>query len=280
MQNLEDMQGIFWLEKGFVSVTLNWGRRKGQKKPVCYIRQRSSFHIFGVLFPDLSQKGSSISMSPGDAALGAAWNPWRGEGNTQFFQTITHFVNWLFRMICAPAACCRGSVFGSHPWGAGPVVPTLSKHPGRATPATKDLLSKQTQQGKNSSRRTRNQLKSEPRETEAWDSDFQPSNLLLLTASSLGQGVDGTKENCGWLGIFNYWELYIPLDMGAPRDSVPSCPQDSLEGAQMVAGRWPSQQKCHPSKETGGGHSSCEMLLLKHLHISQHQAKKLFVLWI
>lgn len=47
-----------------------------------------------------------------------------------------------------------------------------------------------------------------------WCSDFQPSNLLFLTASHplplwCLQGVNGTKDNCVWLGIFNSWELYI-----------------------------------------------------------------------
>lgn len=64
---------LFW-KRFCLFVILNWGR-EGGKKPVCYMSQRNSFHIFVVLFPDLSRKGSSISMSRVDVALRAAWNP-------------------------------------------------------------------------------------------------------------------------------------------------------------------------------------------------------------
>lgn len=130
------------------------------------------------------------------------------------------FVNchtgWFLYQKPRPKALRLGAIHGDR----GLLCRALYKHPGRAMPVTKDLLSKQRRL-RNNSRRIRNQLTSPEShglvrtpEAEAWRSDFQPSNLLFLTASHLLplwclRGVNGTKDNCGWLGIFNYGELYI-----------------------------------------------------------------------
>lgn len=59
----------FVLKKVLSLCDTELGEREAEKG--C-IRWRNSFHIFVVLFPDQSGKGSSIFTSPGDAALRAA----------------------------------------------------------------------------------------------------------------------------------------------------------------------------------------------------------------
>ena len=75
-------------------VLLNWEREKEKKKPACSTGWRNPFHISVLLFPDLLNKGNSISLPHVDACLRTARDPQKEEGKTcsrnGFSEATTH----------------------------------------------------------------------------------------------------------------------------------------------------------------------------------------------
>lgn len=187
--------------------------------------------------------------------------------------------------ISAPGVLSEGSVFRNHQQRSWPIVPcAVQTHsegpslPQRTYPTNRDyrgnvageLETSCLAQGCTAGRQRQKPgiLISSPAIC-----SFSPTTTFCL------RGVNGTKDNSVWLGIFNRWQLHIQAhtlpDSVAARDKFPLLAQTQFGGCSAGM-RWPSEQKFDTRKGKGGP-GSCEIWLLKHLHVLQHKLKKLFV---
>lgn len=278
---------IYWecfsFSKCFVFVLLNWGREgKKTTKPVCSVSWGNPFHTSVLLFPELQTRQQHF--------FDSRWYPLTNslrssEGKKGKHTAEPGFLKPPHVAISAPGVLSEGSVFRNHQQRSWPIVPcAVQTHsegpslPQRTYPTNRDyrgnvageLETSCLAQGCTAGRQRQKPgiLISSPAIC-----SFSPTTTFCL------RGVNGTKDNSVWLGIFNRWQLHIQahtlLDSVAARDKFPLLAQTQFGGCSAGM-RWPSEQKFDTRKGKGGP-GSCEIWLLKHLHVLRHKLKKLFV---
>lgn len=278
------MPGIFCLVKGFVSLWYWTGGERGRKR--LYKVENLIPHFCSSLSWSVTegQQHSHVSwwycfMS----SLKSLERRRKTQQNRVFWTTRR---GWCLYQKPGSKALYLGAIHEEQ----GLLCCALYKHPGTAIPVTKDLLSKQRGQSKNS-RRIRNELTSPELHSLVRMPERQKPGVLIsspfLTTSHLLllwclQGADGTRGN--WLGIFNYWQLYIQAHTRWTRLPPGTVSPPGPKTAWRVLGWWLQgdihSRNATPAKGREEGTALSETRLLKHLRKLQHKTKKLFVLWI
>lgn len=278
--------GNVFLFQNVLSLYYWIGRERGKKttKPVCSVSWGNPFHTSVLLFPELSNKATAF---PWLALIPAYQQPEILRKEKGKHAAEPGFLKPPHMAISAPGVLSEGSVFRNHQQRSWPIVPcAVQTHsegpslPQRTYPTNRNYrgnvareletscLAQGCTAGCGRQRQKPGILISSPAIC-----SFSPTTTFCL------QGVNGTKDNSVWLGIFNRWQLHIQahtlLDSVAPRDRFPLLALTQFGGCSAGM-RWPSEQKFDTRKGKGGP-GSCEIWLLKHLHVLQHKLKKLFV---
>lgn len=206
---------FFCFSKCFVFVLLNWGREgKKTTKPVCSVSWGNPFRISVLLFPELSNKATAF---PWLALIPTYQQPEMLRKEKGKHAAEPGFLKPPHMAISAPEVLSEGSVFRNHQQRLGPIVPcAVQTHsegpslPQRTYPTNRDYrgnvageletscLAQGCTAGCGRQRQKPGILISSPAIC-----SFSPTTTFCL------RGVNGTKDNSVWLGIFNRWELHI-----------------------------------------------------------------------
>lgn len=197
---------LFW-KRFCLFVILNWGREGGKKACLLYKPEKLTPHFCSSLSWSVTEGQQHFHVSCWCCFTSSLKSLERRRKNAAEPGFLKHHSGWCLYQKPRPKA-----VFGSHPWGSGPIVPCTVQTPTESHPLSQRTCSP----NRDGRGRIAGGLEISWRAQSCtiWCSDFQPSNLLFLTASHplplwCLQGVNGTKDNCVWLGIFNSWEFYI-----------------------------------------------------------------------